>query len=125
LLTAWRAVVEKVPNAMLDIVGIGTLAHDLQQECERLDITGSVVFHGRRTDVVPYLRAADCFVLPSTVEGLSNTLLEAMAVGLPPVASRVSGTEDMVEHGGNGLLVESGDADALASCLVRVLADPE
>ena len=125
LLAAWRAVVDKVPDATLDLVGEGSLASALRAECRRLDVEDSVFFHGRQADVAPYFRAADCFVLPSRVEGLSNTLLEAMAVGLAVVGTRVSGTEDMVEDGVNGVLVEPGDADALAAAIVGVLVDPE
>jgi glycosyltransferase involved in cell wall biosynthesis len=125
LLRAWRAVVDEVPDATLDLVGAGTLEAELRAERSRLGLDDRVVFHGRQPDVVPYLRAADVFVLPSSVEGLSNTLLEAMAVGRPVVATRVSGTEDMVDDGVNGLLVPPGDAAALAGGLLKVLTDPE
>lgn len=68
-------------------------------------------------------RAADVFVLPSHVEGMSNALLEAMASGLPVVATRVGAAPEMVEDGVDGLLVPPGDQDALASALERLLAD--
>ena len=64
------------------------------------------------------LADADIGVLPSTVEGLSNTLLECMASGLPMIASRVSGSEDLVHTGVNGWLFEPGDRDGLVDCLI-------
>ena len=70
------------------------------------------------------LRAADLFVLPSLWEGLSIALLEAMAAGLPVVATRVSGTDQVLRHGESGLVVEPRDEDALAKALQAVLDDP-
>ncbi|HVY61832.1 MAG TPA: glycosyltransferase, partial [Planctomycetota bacterium] len=69
---------------------------------------------GPRDDVPAVLRALDVFALPSLSEGLSNTLLEATATGLPCVASRVGGNPEVIRDGANGLLVPSGDVDALA-----------
>jgi glycosyltransferase involved in cell wall biosynthesis len=125
LLRAWRTVVEKEPRALLDIVGDGTTQADLEALVKTLGLEAAVLFHGRRDDVLPYLRAADCFVLPSSVEGLSNTLLEAMAVGLAVVATRVSGTEDVVEPGASGFLVSPGDEDDLSRQILTVLGDPQ
>ena len=67
----------------------------------------------------------DLFVLPSLWEGLSIALLEAMAAGLPVVATRVSGTDQVLRQGESGLVVEPRDEDALAEALQAVLNDPE
>src|SRR5439155_17641773 len=79
---------------------------------------------GHRDDVAERLAAADIFVLPSRSEAFPNALLEAMAAGLPVVASAVGGILEIVEHGRTGLLVPPGDASALADRLMRVMADP-
>jgi glycosyltransferase involved in cell wall biosynthesis len=76
-------------------------------------------------DIGPYFRAADIFVLPSQSEGMSNALLEAMACGLPAIATRVGAAETMIEHGRNGLLVDPADPEGLARALDRLIEDPE
>src|SRR5262245_908979 len=72
-------------------------------------------------NVLPFLQAANVFVLSSYVEGLANTLLEAMAASLPVVATRISGSEDVVVDGETGFLVPAGDAAALARSLGELL----
>ena len=76
-----------------------------------------------RGDVRDLLAEAEVFVLPSRWEGMPNALLEAMACGLPCVATRVSGTEDILRDGENGLLVEPEQPEPLADALRRVLVD--
>jgi glycosyltransferase involved in cell wall biosynthesis len=78
---------------------------------------------GEVTDVEPYLRAADVFVLPSRDEGMSIALLEAMAVGLPAVASDIPGNRAVVEPGRTGWLVPVDDAAALAAALTTAFTD--
>ena len=119
LLAAWEGIDLGQPRASLVIVGAGP-------ESERLRrLAGSRVhFAGETADVLPYLQAADVFVLPSATEGLSNALLEAMAAGLPPVATRVGGATDVVADRITGRLVAPGDRDALREALGSVLADP-
>ena len=96
----------------------------LEARTRQAGLTDSVVFTGRVENVEDYLRAADIFVLPSTTEGMSVALLEAMAVGLPVVASRVSGTVDVIKHGENGLLFEPGDVEGLADCITSLIESP-
>jgi glycosyltransferase involved in cell wall biosynthesis len=76
-------------------------------------------------DIGAYLRAADIFVMPSHSEGMSNALLEAMACGLPSIATRVGAAETMIEHGHNGVLVEPGDRGGLAQAIDRLIANPD
>jgi glycosyltransferase involved in cell wall biosynthesis len=76
---------------------------------------------GFNEDVHRYLQAADAYVLPSVGEGLPNALLEAMAVGLAPVASSTSGSEDVIDHGENGLLFKPRDQDGLLDCVLPLL----
>ncbi len=124
LLRAWSRVTEKIPAAHLDIVGSGALRMELEDEARRLEIASQVTFYGEQSDVVSYLQAADGFVLPSTVEGMSNALLEAMAMALPIVASRIAGIEGVLEDRVTGLLVTPDDPDELARALATVLQDP-
>lgn len=119
LLSTWPAVRSAHPHATLLILGSG-------EELQRLQaIAGpGTHFPGRVDDVIPYLQAADLFVLPSLTEGLSNALLEAMAVGVPPVATAVGGAPDLITPRENGLLVPPGDAEALQAAILSLLADP-
>lgn len=122
LLDAFADVVAKHVDARLTIVGTGPLLEDLCKRALASDIAGNVVFTGHREDIEALLAGANLGVLPSRIEGLSNTLLECMASGLPVVASRISGNEDFVRHGDNGWLYEADDRDALAGCLLAAAA---
>ena len=111
LLSAWALLPRHIRRqALLVLVGDGPEQERLSQQAASLGIAGSVRFVGMQTDVRDYYWAADIFVLASETEGLSNTLLEAMACGLPVVVSNVGGATDVVENGINGLLFESDNA---------------
>ena len=97
---------------------------ELQDKVDRLGLTDRVMFTGLRKDVPDVLAASAVSVLPSLSEGISNTLLESMAAGVPVVATRVGGTPEAVTDGEQGLLVPPGDATALASAISRILSDP-
>ncbi|MGH2536620.1 MAG: glycosyltransferase family 4 protein [Candidatus Promineifilaceae bacterium] len=125
LLQAWSLFAADWPNGRLLLVGDGPLRSALQEQVLYLSIDSSVTFSGMVDDVDEYLRAADIFVLSSHYEGLSNSLLEAMAAGLPVISTRVSGSEDVIQHGRNGLLIEPGDPDGLRRALNRLASSPE
>jgi glycosyltransferase involved in cell wall biosynthesis len=124
LLQAWRLVQQQDPLARLIIVGGGPLAQQFLSMTEALDIGNSIEFAGVQNDVAEQLRRGGMAVLPSRWEGMPNALLEAMACGLPCVATRVSGSEDIIEHGVNGLLVDVEDYHALADALLTLLHNP-
>ncbi|HET8630278.1 MAG TPA: glycosyltransferase [Thermomicrobiales bacterium] len=119
-------------NARLVLFGDGDLRPALEAQVARLGLGGRVHFAGRvARDRLPALvGAADLFLLPSVhdhagnVDGLPNTLLEALAAGRPVVASRVAGVPTVVEDGVEGLLVPEGDSETLAAAAARLLADP-
>jgi len=117
----WRA--DLAPR--LQLVGDGALRPQLERIAAELGITDSVEFLGLRTDIVDLLQQSWGFVLPSRWEGMPNALLEAMACGLPCIATRVSGSEDIISDGVDGLLVEPEQPAALAWALRRVVEDPE
>ncbi|HEY1991742.1 MAG TPA: glycosyltransferase [Gammaproteobacteria bacterium] len=96
----------------------------LQDKVDSLGLTDRVTFTGLRKDVPDVLAASTVSVLPSLSEGISNTLLESMAAGVPVVATQVGGTPEAVADGEQGLLVPPGDSAALASAISRVLSDP-
>ena len=117
LLDAWADAFGNCADARLRLVGAGPLDAALRARAAQLGIAAQVEFLGQRTDVAGLLGAADFGVLPSHIEGLSNTLLEFMASGLPVVASRVSGSEDFLVDGRNGWLFEAGARAELAERL--------
>lgn len=94
-----------------------------EQVCSSSLLREQVVFAGELLDVPRWLNSFDAFALPSLAEGMSNTLLEAMAVGVPPVASRVGGNPEVIEEGRSGLLFEPGDSEALAAHLKTLALD--
>lgn len=124
LLEAVAALGPEHPHAMLVVVGEGPLRGELGARAERLGIASRVRFLGDRADVDEILAALDVFVLPSRTEGMSNALLEAMAMALPVVATAVGGTPEVIADGRSGLLVPADDPAAMAAAVGRVLADP-
>lgn len=107
------------------IVGDGPDQGGVEAEVRELGLESAVELSGPRGDVPELLAQADVFVLASRSEGGPISILEAMAAGLPVVASDVGGVGDLVADGATGLLVPPADPDALAAALDRVLADPE
>lgn len=124
LLQAWHLVHKQMPLARLILVGDGSLRSQLACMAWELDIAGSVEFAGEQSDIPAQLHRGSIGVLPSRHEGMPNALLEAMACGLPCVATRVSGSEDIIQHGTNGLLVELEDYQAMAQALLILLRNP-
>jgi len=114
---------ELAPRLRLVLVGDGPLAHEVSAYLDRPALKGRVWLAGERGDVPEIMRGMDCFVLPSWAEGTSNTVLEAMATGLPVVATRVGGNAELVESGMTGTLVPAGNSDALARAIIHYAAD--
>lgn len=124
LIEAWRGVAARHPHAELVIAGDGPQRAALEAQVRASALEERVRFLGEVRDVAAVLGSAAVYVQPSYTEGLSNAVLEAMAVGLPVVASRISGNEDLIRDDDNGLLVPAGDAPALARALNTLLDDP-
>lgn len=124
LLNAWAQRDATLADAHLILVGDGELRDDLMRQMHALGIAQSVVFTGSTNDTAAYLRACDAFVLSSRTEGMPVALLEAMACGLPCVATRVGGSVEVLEDGTSGRLVAPEDAAALAKALAEALATP-
>jgi glycosyltransferase involved in cell wall biosynthesis len=125
LLQAWRIVQARMPTTRLILAGEGGMRAQFECLAASLGVAETVEFAGLVTDTRSLLAEAHAFVLPSRFEGMPNALLEAMAAGLPCVATRVSGSEDIIVDGQSGLLVPPDDPKALASALLAILTDPE
>ncbi len=109
----------------LDVVGDGPLRADLEAQARRRGVGDRVTFHGFRRDVAALMTHSDALVMPSRHEGLPYTLLEAMSLGLPTVASDVGGLAEVLRHEQTGLLVPVGDVGGLAAALSRLETDQE
>ncbi len=108
----------------LVVVGDGPLQGELARLAGELGIAPLTWFAGNRHNVADLLRLFDVFVLPSLAEGISNTILEAMATGLPIIATRVGGNTELVHDGVNGKLFSTGDASTLETQIVDYLDQP-
>jgi sugar transferase (PEP-CTERM/EpsH1 system associated) len=108
----------------LVMVGDGALRAQAQAILDTAGVQDLAWLPGERADVPDVMRALDGFVLPSLAEGISNTILEAMATALPVLATRVGGNAELVAEGDTGDIVPAGDVDALAAALVRLSTDP-
>ncbi|MDP2171343.1 MAG: TIGR03088 family PEP-CTERM/XrtA system glycosyltransferase [Rhodocyclaceae bacterium] len=109
----------------LVMVGEGPLRAEAQQLLEQAGVAELAWLPGERHDVPEILRGLDCFVLPSLGEGISNTILEAMASGLPVIATQVGGNPELVIEGQTGTLVPTSDPEALARALIDYASNPD
>src|SRR6266566_2513055 len=123
LIEAWPEVLRKVPDAYLLIVGEGSRRDFLEQLAAAHRVAHRVVFTGRRDDIPAVTAALDVAVLPSLREAQGLSILEAMALSRPVVASDVGGIPEMIEDGRTGLLVPHDNPEALAAAIVRLLTD--
>lgn len=125
LIRAWPQVL-KTAKARLLIVGDGPLRQELTSLRDQLGLTeNEIAFAGRLEDPAEALRQSDLFLLPSRAEGMSNSLLEAMATGLPCVVSAIGGNVDLVDHERTGLRVGQDDPEAWAAAILQAFRNPE
>ncbi|KXB31391.1 sugar transferase [Dechloromonas denitrificans] len=104
----------------LILVGDGPLREECQQLLDAADLDQLAWLPGERNDVPEVMRGLDCFVLPSLAEGISNTILEAMASGLPVIATNVGGNADLVVADKTGILVPAADPESMARAIIRM-----
>jgi glycosyltransferase involved in cell wall biosynthesis len=126
LIDALSRVREARSDFQLDVVGDGPLRADLEERIERAGLTEHVHLRGAigPSDLPPFYAKADLFVLSSLSEGLPVVLMEAMASGLPVVATRITGVPELVRDGVSGILVPPAEPRPLAAAIRRLLADP-
>ena len=105
------------------IFGEGPLRAQLEHQIAELGLEGRVLLPGRTGKVVDELLSSELFCLSSDYEGMSNSMIEAICMGLPIVTTRVSGTEELIQDGENGFIVNINDADGMSEALVRLMTD--
>lgn len=125
ILQAAKKVIAEIPNVTFMFVGQGYLEDELKQLSEELGLRDHVIFTGFRHDIPEVTAIFDIAILASFFEGLGRVLLEAMACGVPTVATRVGGIVDVVDDAKTGILVEPGDVSSLASAIIRLLKDKD
>lgn len=125
LLRAFAQAANADPALRLVIVGEGPERGALEALAAELGIAARLWLPGDRRDIPDFLRAFDLFALPSLGEGISNTILEAMASGLPVIATRVGGNPELIREDENGRLIPVGDAGALADALSAYIRDAD
>jgi glycosyltransferase involved in cell wall biosynthesis len=125
VLEAARHVLSGIPGALFVFVGDGPDRSAFETEAQQLGVAGSIVFTGARFDMPGVYRSFDLFLLPSLNEGMPMSLLEAMAAGVPVIATAVGGIPEVVAEGRTGLLVKPADAASLGTAIMRLLSDSE
>lgn len=125
LIRAVACAAEYVPHIRLLVVGDGPLRASLTEQARAAGIANRVVFAGRREDVPALMRCMDAYVCSSASEGMSNALLEAMATGLPVIATDVGDNARMVRNGIDGRIVEPSSCAAIADALTLLARNPD
>ena len=126
LVTAAERVIASRPHVAFTVHGDGYLRQDLTAQIERAGLEAHVHLNGAfsRQDLPAIMSGADIFALPSLTEGYPLSIVEAMAWGIPVVATNVGGVPELIRHGVNGLLCTAGDPDSLARALLELVDDP-
>jgi glycosyltransferase involved in cell wall biosynthesis len=125
LLRAFALVIEAAPEVQFVWCGNGELKFQIESLAQRLGIHEYIAFTGYRQDVLEFVALFDVFVVSSLFEGLPYTLLEAMSLGKPVVATDVTGSKDVVAHGETGLRVPPRDPRAMAAAILRLVRSPD
>lgn len=124
---AFVKVLQEIPNAKLLLVGKKTSERYFKKICglvEEYELGEHVIFAGNRSDIPDILKATDLFILPSRSEGTPAALIEAMAVGVPCIATDTGGIPEVIEDGQNGFLFQRENADELAKKMITVISNP-
>lgn len=121
LIKAAKKVVDKIPNCIFLLVGDGKLRKDLEKQIEELNLKKNILFLGSRKDIPNLMKAMDVFVLPSISEGFGIVLVEAMASGVPVVATKVGGIPEIVVENKTGYLVNPKDSSNLTNKMTELL----
>lgn len=125
LIDAFAEIANEFPNYKVEFYGDGPLKEELTKHIEELEMQDRIQLMGRKDQVQEYIKDAACFVLPSNSEGMPNALLEAMALGIPSIATDcpIGGSAFIVDHNENGILIPMNDREALKTALRKCLTD--
>ena len=123
LIDAAAEVARRIPGVTFGLIGDGSRRAELEHYAASRGLSGVVRFEGHRSNVKEILANSDVFAFPSFMEASPNAVMEAMAAGIPVVATNVGGIPEVIVHGESGLLVPPADSRSLAEALVRVLSD--
>lgn len=123
LIEAMQKIISEIENVRLVFLGQGSLKKSLQKRISFLNLGSKVTFLKMRSDVVNVLSALDIFILPSLWEGLGMAMLEAMAAGVPVIASDVDGIKEVIESDKTGILVPPADPGKIAEAVIELLKD--
>ena len=121
LLDAFSIVSKSFPDYSLHFYGDGELKSVIQNRICELGLSGNVVLHGNVNEITKHIASAKVFVLSSDIEGMPNALMEAMALGIPCIATDVSGVRDIITDGENGFIVPVRDRVAMADRIIRLI----
>jgi len=122
LIESFKIVHDSVPSTILKLIGAGDLEKIIKDKIKELELEDSIELLGLKSNVYPYLNESDIFVLASFWEGMPISLIEAMATGLPIVATAVGGVQDMIDDGKTGLLVDV-NTDQISAALHKLIED--
>ena len=125
-LRAIQSLLQKgIDNIELRLYGLDYPEYDYRMMAQECSVQSAVRFYSHTENIQDVYHDAHCLLLPSRAEGLSNVLLEAMSLELPVIATRISGTVDVVEHEKSGILIAPEDPEALATAMEKVVNNPE
>lgn len=125
MIRAFAKFADKYPDWQLVIYGEGPRRQSLQLLIDNLQLTNRVLLPGRTEHVIDELQKSKIFCLSSDYEGMSNSMIEAICVGLPIVSTKVSGTDELIKDGVNGLLVDIGDEKGMTDALIKLIQNEE
>jgi glycosyltransferase involved in cell wall biosynthesis len=125
LIEALPFILQEYPNFKLNIIGTGRLEHHLKNLAQSLGVFDHIKMWGERSDVSQILSTMDIFILPSLWEGLGLVILEAQAVGLPVLACKIPGVEEVVIDNQTGLLFSPKDPRAISQAVAKIISQPE
>jgi glycosyltransferase involved in cell wall biosynthesis len=125
LLYALPYLKEEFKSIKLLIIGEGSLVEEFKEKAKKNNIFDNILFTGVRRDIPEILASIDIFVMPSTAEGLPNSLLEAMAMGKPVVATKVGGIPEVIRNGFNGILIPPRDHRELAMAIKNLIGNSQ
>jgi len=125
LIRSAKVVSEKIPDVKFNIVGDGPLKKKIEEYVKKNNLTKNITILGKIAEIRDMMKASDIYVRPSLVDGMPYGILEAMAAGLPVIATDVAGTSDIITHSKTGYLVKAGNVKELADAIIELLKNPD